>query len=110
MELFKCSVCNYEVIGDKAPEVCPKCGAKHEQFVQMEKDVQDKVEKASRTNTLLASLVAIADELAVIAKEGKEINLDPGCLRTFTYAAEQAEIIKAFAKAEIETHIKKSKW
>ena len=40
-------------------------------------DHEAKIVAADRTNTLLASLVTLADELRVLAQEGKDINLDP---------------------------------
>ncbi len=46
----------------------------------------------------------------MIAEEGIEINLDPGCIITFKKALQEAEIIKNIAKAEMATHVAKGKW
>jgi hypothetical protein len=46
----------------------------------------------------------------MLAEEGIEINLDPGCVVTFKKALEEAAIIKSIAKAEMATHVAKGKW
>lgn len=110
MELFKCSVCNYTYEGETAPSVCPKCGADHSAFAKLDAAAKEKLYLADRTNSLLSELVALNEKMIAIAKEGTEINLDPGCFTVFTKANQNAWETKQFAKAEIETHVKRNKW
>ena len=110
MELFKCDVCNLILEGDEKMGVCPKCGAKGDHIVQLSDDIKQKIYAADKTNALLASLVALSDEILEISKQGIDINLDPGCLRVFKHSKDVAYSIRQFAKAEIETHVKKNKF
>jgi rubredoxin len=110
MSLYKCSVCNLILESDEQVQVCPKCGAKAQAIHELSEEVQQKIYAADKTNALLASLVALSDQILDIAKQGIEINLDPGCLKAFTHAKNEAYSIRQFAKAEIETHVKKEKF
>lgn len=108
MAFYKCDACCLLIDGEV--DVCPKCGAKKEHLIKVADDHEAKIVAADRTNTLLASLVTLADELRVLAQEGKDINLDPGCLRVFTHTLEKVDEVKRFAKAEIEIHTRRNKW
>ena len=106
--MFRCDVCC--LLLNEEVDVCPRCWAKKENIKKLEADQEKKVIAADRTNTLLASLVRICDELKVVAEEGKEINLDPGCYGVFTFTLDKLDEIKRYAKAEIEVHINRNKW
>jgi rubredoxin len=110
MSLYKCSICNLVLESDEQIEVCPKCGAKKERIVELSEEVQQKIYAADKTNALLASLIALSDQILDVAKQGIDINLDPGCLKAFQHAKNEAYSIRQFAKAEIETHVKKEKF
>lgn len=110
MKLWKCSVCNYTLEGEHVEGNCPKCGAPASAFNELTEDHAKKVYMSDRTNDLLMKLDALCVEMVELAKEGIEINLDPPCLKTFTYARERAWEIKQMSKAEIENHIGKGKW
>lgn len=110
MKLFKCTVCGYIHEGEVAPEKCPKCGVGADKFVELTKEEADKIYRADKTNTLLAQLSVLADKIIKISHEGIEDNLDPACFKVFTNAKNEAWVIKQRAKAEIESHVNKSKW
>ncbi len=107
---WQCSVCGYIHDGDAPPERCPKCGAPKEKFVQLGEDAAKLVERSRFTNQLLTALMGIGDELAAIAEDGLEDNLDPGCVGIFKYTQRVAGELSQMAKAEIKTHIEKGKW
>ncbi|MGL5414671.1 MAG: rubredoxin-like domain-containing protein [Clostridium sp.] len=108
--LFKCSVCGFISEGEAAPSICPKCGVGAEKFVKLEKEDADKIYRADKTNNIHATIIALATEIIEISEAGIRDNLDPGCLGTFEKAKNDAWIIKQRCKAEIEKHIKGSKW
>jgi hypothetical protein len=56
------------------------------------------------------SLYAVLDQVAHIAEEGIDDNLDPGCVKIFKRALEEAEIIQQSIMAEIQGHVGKGKW
>lgn len=109
-KLFKCSVCSFVYEGEEAPEVCPKCGALKDKFVELSSEDTDKIYKADRTNDIHMELVTLSDKMAKLCEEGISINLDPPCTATFDKAKNNAWIIKQSSKAEIENHMKKGKW
>ena len=94
--MFRCDVCC--LLLNEEVDVCPRCGAKKEHIKKLEADQEKKV------------IVRICDELKVVAEEGKEINLDPGCYGVFTFTLDKLDEIKRYAKAEIEVHINRNKW
>jgi predicted nucleic acid-binding Zn-ribbon protein len=108
--MWKCSVCGYIHEGAEAPEKCPKCGATADKFLKLTEEQEALVTKSARTNDLHMELCQLMDGIIMIAEEGIEINLDPGCIVTFKKALEQATIVKAMAKAEMATHVGKGKW
>jgi rubredoxin len=108
--LWVCSVCGYVHEGEEAPEVCPKCGAPKEAFERMSEDAAKKIYDSDRTNDIHMEIVKLAMKIKDLAKEGVELNLDPGCVSVFQKAHDEAWIIKQRSKAEIETHVGKGKW
>jgi rubredoxin len=108
--LFKCSVCGYIAEGESAPEKCPKCGAPKDKFVELTAEEAQKVYSSDRTNDIHMEIIALADKIAKLSKEGIEINLDPGCVAAFEKAKDEVWVIKQRSKAEIQTHITKGKW
>ena len=110
MKLFKCSVCNYMVEAESIEEACLKCGAPASAFNELTEEEAEKVYQSERTNDLLMQLDQLTMEIAEICYEGVEIDLDPACVKAFTYANDKAWEVKQLVKAEIENHIAKGKW
>ncbi|MDA8441704.1 MAG: rubredoxin [Peptococcaceae bacterium] len=109
-KIWKCGVCGYLHHGDEAPESCPKCGAPKSQFSLLAEDAAALVLKSSRTNDIHMEIASLLEQIAVLSKEGQDINLDPGCKAIFDKAAAKAQILRQQIKAEIVTHISKGKW
>lgn len=107
---WRCQVCGYVYDGEEAPEKCPKCGAGRDKFTQIADDEASLIERSRRSNDLHMQLSALLDQVAGIAREGIEDNLDPGCIGVFKKASAAAIEIKQMVKAEIQTHISKGKW
>lgn len=108
--LFKCGGCNYMHEGVEAPDQCPKCGAPKEKFVLLSSEEAMKVYQSERTNDIHVEMIYLADKMVKLAREGININLDPGCLAAFEKAKNESYVIKQRAKAELEGHMKKGKW
>lgn len=68
------------------------------------------IDRSRRSNDLHMQLSSLLDQVAGIAREGIEDNLDPGCIVVFKKASAAATEIKQMVKAEIQTHISKGKW
>ncbi len=109
-KLWRCSVCGYIHEGEEAPDVCPKCGAPKDKFVELSTEEADKIYQSDRTNDIHMELVTLASRISVLAKEGIDLNLDPPCVGVFKNALKESWIIKQRSKAEIEGHMKKGKW
>lgn len=110
MAYWKCTVCGMTVEGDNPPAACPKCGAPAEKFVKLTDEEAAKVTASDRTNDIHMQIVGLAMEIAKLAEEGIQINLDPPCVALFNKAKDEAWIIKQRSKAEIAGHIGKGKW
>ena len=110
MKLFKCEICNYMLEAEELTEPCLKCGAPINKFKELSEEEANKVYDAERTNDLLMKLDNLTMKIAEICYEGVEIDLDPACVKLFTYANDEVWKIKQLAKAEIENHIAKGKW
>lgn len=109
-KLFKCSACSFIYEGENAPDVCPKCGAPREQFVELSTEAAALVYKSERTNDIHMEIITLANKIVKLAKEGIELNLDPNCVLGFSKARDQSYGIKQNSKAELENHMKKGKW
>ena len=110
MGKWRCQVCGYIHDGDGPPDVCPKCGAPKDKFVQLSKEDTDKIYAADRTNDIHMTMVKKLADVIALCEEGIRINLDPGCLATFQKARDEAWIMKQRCKAEMATHMTKNKW
>lgn len=110
MKLFKCVVCGYMHEGNEAPDVCPKCGAPKDKFVELSSEDADKVYKSDRTNDIHMKMINLCMKLSDLAEEGIKLNLDPACVSAFEKAKKEAWVIKQRAKAEIAGHMGKGKW
>jgi rubredoxin len=109
-KLFKCKVCGYVHEGTDAPDMCPKCGAPKEQFVELSNEESGKIYASDRTNDIHMEIIALMGKVAVLCEEGIKINLDPPCVACFEKAKNESWVIKQRAKAEIAGHITKGKW
>lgn len=110
MKLWKCGVCGYIHDGEEAPDNCPKCGAAKDKFQALDEAAAELVLKSRVTNDLHMELASLLESVEAIGAEGKDINLDPGCLAIFSEAEKIAKVLKQKIKAEIQTHIGKGKW
>jgi predicted nucleic acid-binding Zn-ribbon protein len=108
--MWKCGACGYVWDGEEPPDKCPKCGARKEKYEALEDKAMELVERSRFTNNLHVHLFAILEQVAEVAEDGIDDNLDPNCVKIFKQAAEQAEILQQSIKAELQGHMKKGKW
>ncbi|MGD2206970.1 MAG: rubredoxin [Anaerolineae bacterium] len=108
--MWRCSVCGYVWDGEEPPDRCPKCGAKKEKFVELEDKAMELIERSRFTNSLHLQLHSLLEQMLIIAEDGIDDNLDPGCVKIFKQALEQAEILQQAIKAELQGHMSKGKW
>jgi rubredoxin len=108
--MWRCSVCGYVWDGEEAPHKCPKCGAPQNKFVELEGKAMELVERSRFSNSLHMQLFMILEQIMDIAEDGIDDNLDPGCVKIFKQALEQAEILQQSIKAELQGHVNKGKW
>ncbi len=108
--MWRCSVCGYVWDGEEPPDKCPKCGAPREKFVKVEDKAVELVERSRFTNNLHIHLFALLEQVIDLAEDGVDDNLDPGCVKIFKQALEQAEMLQQSIKAELQGHMKKGKW
>lgn len=109
-KLWKCSVCGFVHSGDEAPDVCPKCGAPKDKFIELSAEDAEKIHMSDRTNDIHMEIVTLAGRIATLAQEGIEIDLDPPCVALFKDAIQESWVIKHRSKAELEGHMKRGKW
>ncbi|MCL7454561.1 MAG: rubredoxin [Anaerolineae bacterium] len=108
--MWQCNACGYVWDGEEAPEQCPKCGAGHAKFTQLDDKAADLIERARYTNSLHMQIYALMEEVMAIAEEGLDDNLDAGCTKIFEQTLVQAEFVQQAIKAELQGHMKKGKW
>lgn len=108
--MWECGNCGYIWEGETPPDVCPKCGAKREKFVELEDKAVELIERSRYTNVLHTHLYGLLEQVIDIAEDGIDDNLDPPCVKIFTKAKEQAEILQQSIKAEMKGHMNKGKW
>jgi hypothetical protein len=108
--MWRCEACGYIWDGEEAPDKCPKCGAAKEKFTELEDKAMELVERSRFTNSLHMQLSILMEQVMDVAEDGIDDNLDPGCVKIFKRALEQAEIIQQSIKAELQGHTKKGKW
>lgn len=109
MDTWKCGSCGYVHRGREEPDECSKCGETGT-FEKLPREEAEKIEAAWRTNDLHMQLNSIAEEMADVAREGANENLDPACRDIFEGAERCAEKLQQRIKAEIATHVEKGKW
>jgi rubredoxin len=107
--MFKCKGCGF-IADNKAPDVCPKCGAKKEMFEELLEDAAILIEKSRCTNYIHMEITSLLNSILALSDSGIDENLDPNCVKIFNYCEEQGTIIKQMIKAELEAHMKKNKW
>ena len=108
--MWRCGVCGYVWDGEEPPDKCPKCKAAKEKFAKLEDKAMELVERSRFTNALHMSLATLLEQVIDIADDGIDDNLDPGCVKIFKQATEQAEILQQSIKAELQGHMGKGKW
>ena len=108
--MWRCGACGYVWDGEEPPDKCPKCGAARQRFVELEDKAMEMVEGSRYTNNLHMNLFVLLEQVLGVAEEGIDDNLDPGCVKIFKRAVEQAEILQQAIKAELQGHMNKGKW
>ncbi len=106
---WKC-VCGYIHDGDAPPHACPKCGAPAEKFTELDDAAANLVERSRHTNALHSRLVTLGREMEAVCKDGIDDKLDPGCVKVFEYALDQAYVIMKLAMTEMQGHMGKGTW
>ena len=66
----------------------------------------EKIERSRFTNGLHMQLYLLMEQVMDMAEDGVDDNLDPGCVKIFKRALEQAEIVQQSIKAELQGHMK----
>lgn len=108
--MFKCTVCGYVADSLEGLDKCPKCGAAIEKFDELDNDAGQKIERSRFTNGLHVQLMSLLEEVINLSEDGIQDDLDPNCVKVFTRAQKEAEILIQMVKAELEGHMKKNKW
>ena len=108
--MWQCSSCWYVWDGEEPPDKCPNCGAVGAKFTELEDKAMELVDSSRFTNSLHMQLFVLLEQVMEVAEDGIDDNLDPGCVRIFKRAFEQAEILQQSIKGEIQAHVKKGKW
>jgi len=62
-KLWKCTICGYVHEGESAPDVCPKCGAPKEKFIELGSEDAEKIYKSDRTNDIHIEMIEMAAKL-----------------------------------------------
>jgi len=109
-KLFRCEVCGLVLEEGQLEDVCPKCGQPKDKFHEMDAEATEKHERSEYSNDLHVQMIRLCDKLEKLADAGIADNLDPSCVKIFTRAKANAELLKQLAKAEIAGHISKGKW
>ena len=108
--MWECGSCGYIWDGKEPPDRCPKCGAKKERFVKLEDKAMELVERSRYTNSLHVHLYSLLEQVVDMAEDGVDDNLDPGCVKIFKKAVEQAEVGQQPSNGCGKRHMKKGKW
>lgn len=108
--MWRCDVCGYIWDGEEPPEKCPKCGAAQDRFTELEEKAVELIDRSRFTNSLHMQLYILLEQVLDVAEDGIDDNLDPGCVKIFERASEQAQILQQSIKAELQAHMNKGKW
>ncbi len=108
--MWRCGACGYIWDGEEPPEKCPKCGAARDRFTELDEKAIELIDRSRFTNSLHMQLYGLLEQVLDIAEDGIDDNLDPGCVRIFERASEQAQILQQSIKAELQGHMNKGKW
>lgn len=110
MKKWRCGVCGYIHDGEEAPDFCPKCGAKKEQFENLDDNAAELIDRSRFTNALHMELHSVMHNVMDLCEEGIEDNLDPACVTVFKKAKKAAIEVMHSTKAELQGHMNKGKW
>jgi hypothetical protein len=108
--MWRCGSCGYIWDGDEPPDECPKCGAAGSRYVALEEKAAEVIDKARFTNSLHMQLYTLLEQVMDIAEDGIDDDLDANCVKIFTRALAEAEILQQSIKAELQGHMNKGKW
>jgi rubredoxin len=108
--MWECAACGYIWEGEEPSGRCPKCNARKERFAKLDDEAMELIERSRYTNSLYFHLYGLLEQVLDLAEEGMDDKLDPQCVRLFTKAADQAEVLIQSMKSELKNHMKKGKW
>jgi len=108
--MWRCRVCGNVWDGEEPPDECPKCGSPKEKYAEIDEKAAELIDRSRFTNSLHMTLFGLLEQIADVAEEGIDDNLDPGCVKVFAHAQDVAEILMQSIKAELQTHMNKGKW
>jgi hypothetical protein len=108
--MWECGNCGYVWDGEEPPDACSKCGAKKEKHIELADKAVELIERSRYTNSLHIHLYGLLEQVVDLAEDGIDDNLDPPCVRIFTRAADQADVLMQSIKAELKAHMNKGKW
>jgi len=107
--MWRCGGCGYVWDGEEPPDECPKCGAKAE-FAAVDEKAAEVIDNARFTNSLHMQLYVLMEQVMDVAEDGIDEDLDPNCVKIFTRALEESEILQQSIKAELQGHVNRGKW
>jgi predicted nucleic acid-binding Zn-ribbon protein len=108
--MWRCGNCGYVWDGEEPPDECPNCGVAKEQYTEIEEKAAELVDRSRDTNSIHMELFGKLEEVMLLAQDGIDENLDPGCVRIFTRAMDISDVLRQSILAELQTHMKKGKW
>ena len=108
--MLECGTCGLIWEQGEPPDRCPKCNARKERFGKLDDEAMELIERSRYTNSLYFHLYGLLEQILDLAEEGMDDNLDPQCVRLFTKAADQSEVLLQSIKSELKNHVKKGKW
>jgi rubredoxin len=108
--MWQCNGCGYVWDGEEPPDKCFKCESAKAGFAELEDKAMERVDSSRFTNSLHMHLYSLLEQVMEVAEDGIDDNLDPSCVKIFTNAMWQADILQQSIKAELQSHMKKGKW
>ncbi len=110
MKMWRCEVCGYLHEGEEPPDFCPKCGAPKDKFVLLDEEEAQMMVDARNTKEKYKQILERLDQVADLAKEGIELDLDEGCNKIFNQTLASIEDVRKMIKEELAGHAHECIW
>ena len=110
MKMWRCEVCGYLHEGEEPPDECPKCGAPKEKFELLDEEETEMMRDAVSTKQKYVEIYAHLEEIAKLAREGAELDLDEGCNAVFKQVRENVEMLSKKIHTELAGHAHECIW